>query len=538
MNTEPFPIFRLTQEAYNQLWLFAKDNPRAYLNPDTDFHQVLLDLGIVSYLEDTGINSDRPVALTPVQSGPANRADRQALSFYRSMPDMTPNAATDSLMWTWMTHFRLHAYSIKRWRLQGDLINHIKNHWFVGNEADALRQNNTASRTWWIANTATKAAKASGGAFTEEEAIAHFANNPRHYHNMMDSNFSRQPVVCAEMLLALMTEAKGISGVGSDQIWKRMNLAAGTLLLDAMPREHIRERVSRHVDRIMSNPEFVADRTKLRNRVPCRVLSLGAGVQSSCLALLAERGEYDLPKPDFAIFADTGWEPPAVYDHLKWLESQLSFEVIHVDNGNIRENILQGRMPDGSAFLGIPAFLRNPDGTAGILHRQCTNHYKTKPIHDYLRTRLGLKPGRRAPTDVQVEMWLGISTDEAVRQKPDQEEWVTKRYPLIDLGFSRAQLVNWFNENYPDRQLPSSSCIGCPYHSDSVWKQLKENDPKSFQDAAFIDQALREVPSIKHTVKGAAYLHRSRTPLMEVDFDEVPSYEDLMMEECEGLCGI
>ena len=109
--------------------------------------------------------------------------------------------------------------------------------------------------------------------------------------------------------------------------------------------------------------------------------------------------------------------------------------------------------------------LRNPDGSTGILHRQCTTHYKTKPIPEYLRDRLGFKPGRRAPSDVQVEMWLGISTDEAVRQKPDGEEWVTKRYPLIDLGFSRAQLLNWFKDNYPDRQLPSSSCIGRPRQS-------------------------------------------------------------------------
>ena len=535
---EQFQISRLTQEAYDQLALFARENPKAYLDPETDFTRVLLDRGVTDYAEDTGIFSDRPIALTPVQSRPANRADRQALDFYRSLPDMTPSAATDSLMWTWMTHFRLHSYSIKRWRLQGDLTNHIRSHWFVGNESDALRQNNTGSRTWWIANTAIIAAKASGGAFTAEEAINHFANNPRHYHNMMDSNFSRHPFICAEMLLALMTEARGISGVGSDQIWKRMNLAAGTLLLEAMPREQLRERINRYVDEIMAVPEFVADRTKLRNRVPCRVLSLGAGVQSSCLALLAERGEYDLPKPDFAIFADTGWEPQAVYDHLDWLESQLSFEVIRVNNGNIRENILQGLMPDGSRFLGIPAFLRNPDGSTGILHRQCTTHYKTKPIHEYLRDRLGLKPGRRAPSNVQVEMWLGISTDEALRQKPDREEWVTKRYPLIDLGFSRAQLLNWFKDNYPDRQLPSSSCIGCPYHSDSVWKQLKEKDPKSFHDAVFIDQALRDVPSIKHTVKGEAYLHNSRTPLVEVDFDEVPSYGDLMLEECEGLCGV
>ena len=538
MAIEQHPIFRLTQEAYDQLWLLAAENPQAYLDPDTDFERVMLERGLSHYVEETGIFADLPIHLIPVLSGPANRADLQALDFYYSMPDVTPSIATDGLMWTWMTHFKLHSYSIKRWRLQGDLTNYIKNHWFVANESDALRQNNTASRTWWIANTAIKSAKASGGAFTEKEAINHFANNPRHYHNMMDSNFSRHPLVCAELLLTLMTEARGISGVGTDQIWKRMNLTAGTLLLDAMPREVLRERINRHVDEIMSIPDFVADRTKLRNREPCRILSLGAGVQSSCLALMADRREYGLPKPDFAIFADTGWEPPAVYDHLAWLEKQLSFKVVRVKSGDIRENILQGRMPDGSRFLGIPAFLRNPDGSMGILNRQCTNHYKTRPIYDYLRDKLGLKPRRKAPIDIQVEMWLGISTDEALRQKPEREQWVTKRYPLIELGFSRAQLVNWFKDNYPDRQLPSSSCIGCPYHTDAVWKQLKEDDPKSFQDAVFIDQALRNVPTIKDTVKGVAYLHRSRTPLIDVDFEDVLSYENRMLEECEGLCGI
>lgn len=538
MADQQYAIFRLTQEAYDQLAQFAEENPRAYLNPDTDFEEILRSRGVQDITEETEFYSTCPIELTPVQSGPPNRADRQALDFYHSMPTMTASAATDSLLWAWMTHFRLHSYSIKRWRRQGSLANHIRNHWFVGNEADALRQNNTASRTWWIAHTAIKGARASAGAFTEEQAVNHFANNPRHYHNMMDSNFSRHPVVCAEMLLALMTEARGISGVGSDQIWKRVNLTAGTLLLDAMPREQLRELINRHIDDIMSLPQYVVDRNRLRNHDPCRVLSLGAGVQSSCLALMAERGEYGLTKPDFAIFADTGWEPPAVYKHLDWLESQLSYEVIRVSNGDIRENLLKGRMPDGSRFLGIPAFLTNSDGTSGILRRQCTTHYKTNPIHEYLRNRLGIQPKRRAPRDVQVEMWLGISRDEMIRQKPDREEWVRKIYPLIRLGFTRAQLINWFKKNYPDRDLPSSSCIGCPYHSDGVWKDMKHWDPKSFQDAVFIDQALRNVPDTKRAVKGQAYLHRSRTPLAEVDFDTVAGYSDLMIEECEGLCGI
>ena len=40
-------------------------------------------------------------------------------------------------------------------------------------------------------------------------------------------------------------------------------------------------------------------------------LSLGAGVQSSTLALMMEKGL--APKPDYAIFSDTQGEPKASY---------------------------------------------------------------------------------------------------------------------------------------------------------------------------------------------------------------------------------
>ena len=56
------------------------------------------------------------------------------------------------------------------------------------------------------------------------------------------------------------------------------------------------------------------------------VLNLGAGVQSSCLALMAAMGEVK-PMPDFAVFADTQAEPKSVYDWLDWLEKQLPFPV-------------------------------------------------------------------------------------------------------------------------------------------------------------------------------------------------------------------
>lgn len=74
-----------------------------------------------------------------------------------------------------------------------------------------------------------------------------------------------------------------------------------------------------------------------------RVLSLGAGVQSTTLALMASHGEVG-PMPDCAIFADTGWEPQAVYDHLAWLMSPnvLPFPVHIVSGGDLRADLLAG----------------------------------------------------------------------------------------------------------------------------------------------------------------------------------------------------
>jgi len=53
-----------------------------------------------------------------------------------------------------------------------------------------------------------------------------------------------------------------------------------------------------------------------------RLLSLGAGVQSTVLALMSADGT--LPKVDGAVFADTGWEPKRVYEHLFRLRDVLS----------------------------------------------------------------------------------------------------------------------------------------------------------------------------------------------------------------------
>lgn len=284
------------------------------------------------------------------------------------------------------------------------------------------------------------------------------------------------------------------------------------------------------------------------NSVVFRALSLGAGVQSSVLALLLSRSdprlvELGYPKPDVAVFADTGWEPDYVYHHLEWLETQLDYPLIRVAGGDLKANLKQGRTVSGHRFIDVPLFVVNPDGKKGMLRRQCTNHYKINPIYRHIRRLAGGQPRRPFPKNVHVEMWLGISSDEVGRMKTSREQWVEHRWPLVDMGMSRQDCSAWFDTQYSGRILPRSACVICPYRSDEHWLELKRSDPGGFNEAVKFDRWLRNSRTnpVRRVLNGRPYLHRERRPLDSVIAEREfkgPNGVNHFQEECEGLCGV
>lgn len=297
------------------------------------------------------------------------------------------------------------------------------------------------------------------------------------------------------------------------------------------------------------------------------VLSLGAGVQSTTLALMAAHGEVG-PMPDCAIFADTGWEPRAVIDHLNWLRSDnvLPFPVHIVSAGNIREDILASCKPSGKRFASIPFFtcetlaagaevpvfdedeagelvqvgtrVRSRDEHRhGIGRRQCSKEFKIEPIARKQRVLLGYGPRQRIPAG-SVEVWLGITTDEAIRMKPARNAWQINRWPLIERRMSRIDCIRWLERNgYPIP--PKSSCIGCPFHSEAVWRQMQDEEPEELADAVAVDRALR-ANGPRRGMRALQYMHRSCKPLDEVDLStaEDRGQLNLFLNECEGMCGV
>lgn len=269
------------------------------------------------------------------------------------------------------------------------------------------------------------------------------------------------------------------------------------------------------------------------------VLSLGAGVQSSTMALMAAAGELT-PMPSAAIFADTQAEPKAVYDWLRQLESMLPFPVHHVTAGSLIEETLRRRpSPSGSAYIRnyVPAFTRDNDGNDGMLHmRKCTSDFKIAPIKRKARA-LMLAAGAK-----RVTQWIGISRDEAGRMKPSRVKYITNHYPLVDLGITRHDCLRWMEKRSLPRP-PKSACSFCPYRNDAGWRELKLYDKAAFEQAAQFERdwniAAKE-DARPSQLRGQLFLHRSRVPLDQVDFSNAEDRGQLNMfnNECEGMCGV
>ena len=276
------------------------------------------------------------------------------------------------------------------------------------------------------------------------------------------------------------------------------------------------------------------------------VISLGAGVQSTAMLLMACEGILT-PRPAAAIFADTGWEPTDVYQHLEWLESVSDIPIIRVSNGrNLYDDIWNGINHSGRPFLDIPSYVWTKENKARLSRRYCTTNYKIIPIAHAVRDLIGRKSGIRAEFPRAVQ-WIGISTDEAHRMKPSGRSWIDNSWPLIDAGYSRTYCQDWFAEHYPDRPLTKSSCVGCPFHSDKEWLRLYREQPADIERTIALDEQMRSPDRQYHkTFLYPNFLHRKCIPLRQVleklDRDDRQGQQIAMLDgfgnECEGHCGV
>lgn len=233
---------------------------------------------------------------------------------------------------------------------------------------------------------------------------------------------------------------------------------------------------------------------------PLRALSLGAGVQSTTVLLLALDGR--LPAYDAVVFADTGDEPAAVYEHLDRLR-----DISRIDT------VTAGRRLSDTvhdSFMPIPLY----DGRGGMGRRQCTYQFKLRPIRRHLHALAE-----------RVDLSVCISTDEYLRAKDSSVKWCRNVHPLLDLEWSRDDCYRYLAERWP-WPVPRSACVYCPLKSDREWLHMREQQPDDWAAAVAFDEAARPF----------GYVHRSERPLAAAILR--PEDAGQLTLECEGMCGL
>jgi len=270
---------------------------------------------------------------------------------------------------------------------------------------------------------------------------------------------------------------------------------------------------------------------------PYRVLSWGAGLQSTVLGEMSARG--DLPRLDAIIHADTGWERAATIEMRDFYAARWRAMGMHVEiisGGNVRQE-------GAEAHLHIPFWT----DTGAPMRRQCTRHFKIDPIRRLVRELLGYDARRPPhPEPGAVELWMGITMDEWTRAKASRIKYMVHSFPLLGLKMYREDCGPWLVE----RDLPvpvKSACVGCPYRRASEWLEMREQSPGEFADAVEFDERNRNNPLAERDGSNAdgLYIWREAEPLATADLENAATrerriYADQMpMFACEGgYCGV
>lgn len=286
------------------------------------------------------------------------------------------------------------------------------------------------------------------------------------------------------------------------------------------------------------------------------ILSLGAGVQSTMLALLSHRQDVPeyVPKFDAAIFADTQEEPREVYRHLNWLAAEVkkSFPIIIATNGRLGDDIING--DHNGRVASIPAFTTDIEGQpTGIIRRQCSSEYKTNVIDRTVKQQILGAAKRQRIKDVVVHYYIGLSAEEGqrvhgrngrpgVKDRIESAPWRKAHFPLYDMFLNRKQILAWLEDKVP-HVTPRSACSFCPFHSDKEWQHVKDTDPEGWARSIEIDEALRNGAAMARGLDQKLYLHKSCVPLRDVvlkpkEENDMQGELNFSVLECEGMCGL
>ena len=243
-----------------------------------------------------------------------------------------------------------------------------------------------------------------------------------------------------------------------------------------------------------------------------QILSYGGGWQTVAMIVLVLRGI--LPRPDHIVIADTSREKQSTGDYLAEMV-QPALERASLRVAIASHELATVDLYSGNGDLLIPVYTET-----GKLPTFCSNEWKQRVIQRWLRAQ-----GAQA-----CNIWIGFSADEKIRvdrASGDEGKYI-RTFPLFDRGLSRAD-CRVIIEDYGWPLPASSACWMCPNMDDVSWRAMKRDYPADFAKAAELEKEIQEWDA-------AIWLHDSRRPLVEVEFDEAGHSNKTGRYQCSFGC--
>lgn len=226
------------------------------------------------------------------------------------------------------------------------------------------------------------------------------------------------------------------------------------------------------------------------------VLSVGVGQDSSAIMEMlirdpAFRAKY-APSDLMLIFADTLNEHPETYRWLKQLKHKAHYHNIPF------AHLMPEDWATGDWKGGLVGFYKagNRIGSKSF-PKTCTDKLKIQPIYKYLEAyihqhygteKVGRKRAIKEFVDAgnEIRVLIGFAKGEEKRVAdpinfPKWQQRITRQYPLIDIGFDRADCQNYLMDTI-SYCPPPSNCMVCPFMDKKELLLLYYDYNEDYQD--------------------------------------------------------
>lgn len=259
-----------------------------------------------------------------------------------------------------------------------------------------------------------------------------------------------------------------------------------------------------------------------------KILSFGAGMQSTALALMScenslslKKGQPmphpDVPIYDLVIFCDLGMEPSWVMDQVMFTQDaceqvKISFKIL---DSPLHEDFM--RNFGERRTVSIPWWTLRGDGHKAKMPRNCTIDYKIEVIAKYVRWEvLGYRKGQRLrPEDRKAhEMHMGFSYEEQKRCKESTNPMFVNHYPLVAMKLVRADNYAYIRDVW-GLETRASACTFCPFHRNYFFRYLRENLPEEYAQLVMVDELLRD-KTPKPPMDSDLFISRSRKRIKDL----------------------